>query len=1059
MIKGFHNSFLKTICVVQLAVFTVLTGMSIKVSAEDSVKVGIFQNKPVVYFENGPKGLFVEVLDYVAEKEGWNIEYVVCDLKECIELINANELDLMTSLGKNRERLKTLAYSEEPIWTFWGTVYAHSLEIQNLFDLRDKRIGVRSNSKITIGFKKLIGGFEIPVQYVEFDNYEPAFEALHTKSIDAVVVNNTYAFEEQKVSDTCPTSIVFNPFSAYFVALQNGSHLEKLTIIDEHVRLLKADKGSLFYSFQQKLTGSLPGYWTGKKIGIAAAILFSGIVILMAFWRYRSLVGVNRKLVQSIADRKKTEKQLKQSEERFRRMVKNAADAIFLFDEKGEFELVNEQACKSLGYTEDELLQLSVADIAPELTQEEVLAINTGTFSDQWPLTMTGTQKRKDGSIFPVEVSTDKIEIEGEPRFVALARDISERNKIEEVTQKQAVFGQIVENALNEIYIFEVDTLLFTLVNKGARENIGYTLAELQELTPADIRLGVTLEKFAETIQPLKEDEVEMLVFETWHQRKDGSKYPVEVHLQKTVTPGRQVFIAVIIDISRRNELEAERRRLAAAIEQTSETIVITDRNGTIQYVNPAFETLTGYSREEAIGNTPRVLKSGKHDKLFYEKMWTSLLQGNVWKGNLINRKKDGSLFEEDATISPMQDSHGRITNFVAVKRDVTREISLEKQLRQAMKMEAIGTLAGGIAHDFNNILAAILGYGEMAREQVDENDQLKSDIDQVIRAGNRAKQLVKQILTFSRQGEEDFSPIEIQPIVKEALKLLRSSLPSTIEMQEHIDLECRPVLADSTQIHQVLLNCCTNAKHAMEKDGGTLTVSLSEVKVTALGSIPACPQLEIGIYLDLSIGDTGCGMDALTQSKIFDPFFTTKEIGKGTGLGLAVVHGIIKQHNGEMSVESKPGEGTVFHLYLPVVEKETQVESDSGKNVQYGSERILVVDDEAEVVVMLQRMLEILGYTVTSFASSVDALNAFKAAPDDFDLLLTDMTMPEMTGKALTKEILAIRPDFPVILCTGFSESIDEDKAKALGVREYILKPILRNQLAATVRKVFDNG
>ncbi len=1034
-------------------------GTSAQVCAEESVKVGIFQNKPIVYFENGPKGLFVEILDYVAKKEGWNIEYVTCELKECIELINANELDLMTSLGKNPERLKTLAYSGEPIWTFWGTVYAHNFEIQNLFDLRDKKIGVRAHSKITIEFKKLVSGFEIPVQYVEFDNYEPAFEALHRKHIDAVVVNNTYGFEEQKVSDTCPTSIVFNPFSAYFVALQNGHHLEKLAIIDAYVKLLKADDGSLFYSFQQKLSGGLPGYWTGKKIGIAGAIFFGTIVILMAFWRYRSLVGVNRKLVQSIADRKQTEKQLKQSEERFRGIVKNVADAMFLFNEKGEFEFVNEQACKSLGYTEDELLQLSVSDIVPELTGERVLGINTATSGDQWPLSLTGTHKRKDGSSFPVEVSIDKMEIEGEPRLVALARDISERNKIEEVTQKQAVLGQIVENSLNEIYVFESDTLLFTQVNKGAIENIGYTLEELQGLTPADIKPEFTLEKFGKTIQPLREDKIDMLVFETSHKRKDGSTYPVEVHLQKTVTPGKQAFIAVIIDISRRNELEEERRRLAAAIEQTSDTIVITDNKGIIQYVNSAFEALSGFSREEAIGENPRVLKSGRHDRLFYEKMWTTLLQGNVWKGTLINRKKDGTLFEEEATISPMQDSHGRITNFVAVKRDVTREMSLEKQLRQAMKMEAIGTLAGGIAHDFNNILAAILGYGEMARAQVEDNDQLKRDIGQVLKAGNRAKSLVKQILTFSRQGEEAFSPIEVQSIVKEALKLLRSSLPSTIEMEDHVDLDCRAVLADPTQIHQVLLNCCTNAKHAMEENGGILTVSLSEIKVTASGSIAACPQLEVGNYVDLSVGDTGCGMDELTQSKIFDPFFTTKEIGKGTGLGLAVVHGIVKQHNGEMSVESKEGQGTVFHLYLPVIDQKVEVESSHNEVGQHGNERILVVDDEAEVVVMLQRMLEILGYKVTAFAGSVAAFDAYSAAPDDFDLLLTDMTMPEMTGTVLAKKILAIRPDFPVILCTGFSESMDEEKAKALGVREYIMKPILRNQLAVTVRKVLDHG
>ena len=316
-------------------------------------------------------------------------------------------------------------------------------------------------------------------------------------------------------------------------------------------------------------------------------------------------------------------------------------------------------------------------------------------------------------------------------------------------------------------------------------------------------------------------------------------------------------------DISDYKELEKERLRLASAIDQAFETVMITDVEGFIQYVNPAFEKTTGYSSKEAIGLHAHFLNSGAQSPSFYEKMWHTIRMGNTWRGHFTNKHKDGSLLEEEATVSPVKDSNGKITNFIAVKRDVSREISLEKQLRQATKMEAIGTLAGGIAHDFNNILAAILGYSEMARAQLPADDPIGKDLDQVIKAGHRATDLVKQILTFSRQGEEDLKPLKVQIIQKEVLKLLRSSLPATIQLKESIDTGCGSILADATQLHQVLMNLCTNAKHAIGSELGTISLSLSEVEISATNTIAGCPQLVHGFYLDLEISDTGCGMDS----------------------------------------------------------------------------------------------------------------------------------------------------------------------------------------------------
>lgn len=379
-------------------------------------------------------------------------------------------------------------------------------------------------------------------------------------------------------------------------------------------------------------------------------------------------------------------------------------------------------------------------------------------------------------------------------------------------------------------------------------------------------------------------------------------------------------------------------------------------------------------------------------------------------------------------------------------------------ELHQAQKLEAIGTLAGGIAHDFNNILSAILGYSEMAKGNLPADSQAVKDLEKVISAGNRAADLVKQLLTFSRQGEQELQPVQIHHIIKEALKLLDASIPSTIEIRRNISSNCAPILADPTQIHQILLNLCTNARHAMLEKGGILSVSLSQVEVPEAG-LPQVPKLTGGTYLLLRVSDTGFGMDRDTMAQIFDPFFSTKERGEGTGLGLAVVHGIVTKLGGQITVSSEPGKGTVFQIYFPVVDMEEAVKQGKTASVLGGKERILVVDDEVELAEMIQRMLADLGYDATSFTDSVEALQEFTGDTKAYDLVITDMTMPSITGAELARRMVAVKPGMPIILCTGFSEIMDEEKAKAIGIREYIMKPVIKSELAKIVRTVLDNG
>jgi nitrogen-specific signal transduction histidine kinase len=393
----------------------------------------------------------------------------------------------------------------------------------------------------------------------------------------------------------------------------------------------------------------------------------------------------------------------------------------------------------------------------------------------------------------------------------------------------------------------------------------------------------------------------------------------------------------------------------------------------------------------------------------------------------------------------------------VAVKRDVTEEVKLETKLRQAQKMEAIGTLAGGIAHDFNNILSLIMGYTELAMHNVSEGSRVRDNMDKVFKASERARDLVKQILAFSRHTEQEQKPVQIHLIAKESLKLLRPSFPTTIEIRQNIT-STGTVMADPTQIHQVIMNLCTNAYHAMSDKGGILEVSLTDVE---LDSDYTAKHLDThpGPYLKLTVSDTGHGMKKKVLNRIFDPYYTTKEKTGGTGMGLAVVHGIVKSHGGVITVYSEPGKGSTFNVFLPRTESaEGVVEPEEIIPLPIGKERILFVDDEPFIVDIGKGMLEHLGYTVVTRTSPIEALEAFKAMPDKFDLVITDMTMPKMTGDELAKELMKIRSDIPIILCTGFSELINEEKAKAMGIRAFVMKPVVQRELANAVRKALDS-
>ena len=546
-------------------------------------------------------------------------------------------------------------------------------------------------------------------------------------------------------------------------------------------------------------------------------------------------------------------------------------------------------------------------------------------------------------------------------------------------------------------------------------------------------------------------------------QKKDGTSFigSVSAVVVKDEKDEIKYYDGIIEDISERMRAEAAVReseeKYRTVLEANPDPVVLYDIKGQVIYFNPAFTRVFGWTLAERSGKKMDVFvpeEAWQETKIMIEKV----VAGERFSGIETCRfNKKGNIIPVSISGATYKDQNGKPIGCVINLRDISYQKKMEAQLQHAQKMEAIGTLAGGIAHDFNNMLVPLVGFAEMLKNDLPADSPLQGHVDGIFDAYLRLKDLVKQILAFSRQSDQDLKPIKLQTIVKEVIKLLRSSIPTTIDIRQNIDPDCGVVIADPTQVHQIVMNLATNAYHAMEETGGGLKVTLKQVQLDTDQALLS--KLVPGEYALLTVSDTGVGIEKDVMDKIFDPYFTTKEIGKGTGLGLSVVQGIVKSSNGDIRITSKPGKGTEIHVYLPILERQVNdMRTDRSQPIQGGTENILLVDDEEVVVRIEQQMLERLGFRVTVRTGSVDALEAFKANADVFDLVVTDMTMPNMTGVQLAAEIKKIRPDIPVILCTGFSYQINEEKSKALGIQGFVMKPVLLKDLAKTIRKVLDN-
>lgn len=509
-----------------------------------------------------------------------------------------------------------------------------------------------------------------------------------------------------------------------------------------------------------------------------------------------------------------------------------------------------------------------------------------------------------------------------------------------------------------------------------------------------------------------------------------------------------------------RRQMEDELRLLFHAIETSPAAIMITDTEGCIRYANPGFTRMTGYALEDVRGRSPQFLKSGEMAAAEYSRLWKTIRAGNEWQGEFCNRKRDGQLFWESATISPVRDSQGRITHFIKVAEDITHRKQsdeayrkLDAQLRRIQKMESLGELASGIANDFNSYLGSIVTNLQLAGAGLDVESQTVDDLERAAEASRQAAGLARQMLTFSRRSEPRREPIRLGPILLETLRWLEASVPADVRVAIDIPSPGCVVRADASQVQQVVVNLWSNACYALKDRGGDITVRLAEQQVDE-AMLTKHPQLEIGPYVRLTVQDNGCGMDPEVRETIFEPFFTTKPEGQGTGLGLSVVRSIVNSHRGAVVVESWPGQGTAMHVLLPVDTAATTDSELSGQvheqTLPLGSgERVLLVEDHALVQKATQSLLEDLGYRVVAFGDPRQALAAFRDEAEDFDAVLTDLSMREMNGAELAREILAIRPSISVLVTSGYDLPGIRQHIRDLGIQEVLTKPLERTRLA----------
>jgi PAS domain S-box-containing protein len=765
--------------------------------------------------------------------------------------------------------------------------------------------------------------------------------------------------------------------------------------------------------------------------------------------------------IMDITERKQTFEAFKEQKEFSEKIIKTSRAIIVGLDKNHKIRIFNRGAEKITGFKSKEVIGNDWFKIffKPEIYDEMVKV-----WEDAWGVkfhSYVNPIRSKNGDEKIISWQTAGMydgADETKHMLISIGEDITARKQAEEeLRESEERFRQLAENIEEVFWIVSPDWKEIYYISPAYEKVWGRSCKSLGErpISWMESIVEEDRDKVIAYIEEKQNGDLSEISFPEYRivgfggtirwisargfsvYNEHGETYRI-VGIAEDITENKQAEIA----------LRESEEKYRSMMEAMKDQVYICSPDYRVEYMNPAMIRMIGHDA------TGEHCFKALHD-LDEKCPWcvhNRIQQGECVEIDVVSPKNNRSY---NIFHSPIVHEDGSISN-MTVYRDTTDFKKMETQLQQAQKMEAIGTLAGGIAHDFNNILSPMFGYLEMMLADVPADNPLRGHLAEVFNGAKRARDLVKQILVFSRQTEQEKKPMKVQLVIKEVLKLIRSSLPTTICIRQDISNECGLVMADPTQIHQITMNLITNAYHAMEETGGKLTVTLKQLELTAEDLKD--PAMVPGPHVCLTVADTGPGMDQGIIARIFDPYFTTKEEGKGTGLGLAVVHGIVQSHGGHISVYSDPGKGTEFKVYLPVIKPQEAAQNiKADLPIQKGNERILLVDDQDVIVQMERQMIERLGYHVTARTSSTDALEAFRTQPNKFDLVITDMTMPNMMGAKLSGELMKIRSDIPVILCTGFSEMMSKEKAESLGIKGFLVKPIEMKDLSKKIREVLD--
>ncbi len=805
----------------------------------------------------------------------------------------------------------------------------------------------------------------------------------------------------------------------------------------------------------------------GRVASTGKAEVFERYVSTLKMWfhisAYSPKQGFFVAVFDTITERKRAEEALRESETRLRTLGDNIPGGVLyqlLIPSGGQprYTYLSAGIERIFGISAESVLadptvfwQLIVEEDRPRIDDAQKRSARDMTLFE-----CEFRQRTSTGEIkwFQARSTPHRLE-DGSILWDGVLADINERKQTEDaLRESETRFRSLIESAPEAIlvqsggqFVYLNPAMLRLFGASRPEELLGTNL--MDRIAPEYhevIRERIQMQRVTGKSVPLMDQE---------YVRLDGSRVPVETTAVPIRFQNRDAHLVFVRDTTARKQAESERERLMAAIGQSSEVVVITDPAGTIQYVNPAFERITGYTRAEAVGQNPCILKSGQHDAAFYGNLWKTLTSGQTWAGRIVNKRKDGTLYTEEATISPVRDASGSTVNYVAVKRDITEHLQLSTQLQQAQKMDSVGRLAGGVAHDFNNMLAVILGNTELALSQTDPTQPLFSDLQEIRKAAERSADLTKQLLAFARKQAVTPKVLDLNDTVVMMLKMLRRLIGENIELSWQPGAGDATVKIDPTQIDQILVNLAVNARDAI---GGVGEVIIETGNVTfdqafCAKNADAVP----GDYVMLSFSDDGCGMDETTLEHIFEPFFTTKNVGKGTGLGLATVYGIVKQNRGIVTVSSETGHGTTFRIYLPKhLEMIGQAQAKEPiETLSLNHETVLLVEDEPAILKLGKRMLESLGYRVQTASLPSEAISWAETQTGDIHLLLTDVIMPEMTGWDLAKWIRLLYPNIGLLFMSGYtSDAISQHEMLSSGAY-LIQKPFTKKDLAAKVAEI----